>query len=189
MELVTELDNINELNENKIIGVPELNNSKISFSGKNNILVCENNIKFNHVVINFLGDNSLVYLCSNLGNFFSLVIYNNSTVFMGKDSIIGNSINLNVHEGQNVIIGDDCLISNNVNIFTADYFPIYESSNKKRINFSRSVYIGDHVWLGRSANISHGVKIGSGSIISDQTFIPPNVNVKSNIRQSCKNRC
>lgn len=37
--------------------------------------------------------------------------------------------------------------------------------SKERINQSKSVFVGDHVWLGQSSMLLKGTQIGSGSII------------------------
>ncbi len=180
MEIIKNNRDVEELTENKIIGRPLLSNSRIVFHGQNNILYCDNNISLNNVILTFNGNNSLIYICSNITNPLNLDIYHNSTVYIGKDVLMGHSIVINVQENQNLIIGDDCMIGNQVNIFTSDYYPIYNSTNKKRINHSSSVYIGDHVWIGRYAYISKGNKIGSGSILADKTFLPAYQKIKSN---------
>lgn len=180
MELIKNSMDVEELSENKMIGKPRLNNARIIFHGRNNILCCDSNISLNNAILTFNGDNSLVYIRSNINNNFNLDIYHNSTVFIGKDVLMGHSIVLNAQESQNIIIGDDCMIGNEAHIFTADYYPIYNSKDKKRINYSGSVYLGDHVWIGRFAYISKGNKIGSGAILGDKTFLPPFQKIKSN---------
>lgn len=180
METITSEDHVGNLVENKIIGSFNLANSKINFVGRNNILVCDNNINFINANLTFNGDNSLVYLRSDVGDAFRLLIYNNSTLYVGKNALFGAGVNINVNESQNVIIGDDGILSNQVKIFSSDYCAIYDSKSKSRKNFSKSIYIGDHVWLGRYAYISRGAKIGSGSIIGDNSFILPNFKVSSN---------
>lgn len=180
METITKEDQVGNLVNNKIIGSFNLVNSKINFVGTNNILVCDNNIKLVNAVLTFNGDNSLVYLRSDLGDSFRLLIYNNSTLYVGRDVLFGVGVNVNVNENQNVIIGDDGIFSNQAKIYSSDYCTIYDSKTKSRKNFSKSIYIGDHVWMGRFAYISRGVKIGSGSIIGDNSFILPNFKVSSN---------
>ncbi|MBQ2832687.1 acetyltransferase [Methanobrevibacter sp.] len=180
METITKEDQVGNLVENKIIGSFRLINSKINFAGANNILVCDNNINFMNANLTFNGDNSLVYICSDVGDAFRLLIYNNSTLFIGKNALFGAGVNINVNESQNVIIGDDGIVSNQVKIFSSDYCAIYDSKTKSRKNFSKGIYIGDHVWLGRYTYISRGVNIGSGSIIGDNSFILPNFKVSSN---------
>lgn len=180
MESITNEEQVGNLVENKIIGSFKLANSKINFVGTNNILVCDNNINFVNARLTFNGDNSLVYLRSDVGDSFRLLIYNNSTFYVGKNVLFGVGVDINVNENQNVIIGDDGILSNQVKIFSSDYCAIYDSNTKSRKNFSNSIYVGDHVWLGRFSYISRGTKIGSGSIIGDNSFILPNFNVPSN---------
>ena len=180
MEIVKEFEDSKNLVDNKIIGSPEIKNSEITFIGTNNILVCNNNTKISNSKLIFKGNNSIVFLSSDLGIYFNLIIYNNSTVYSGKDVLMGHSINFNIQEGQNIIIGDDCIIGNKVNIFTSDNYPIYDIKTKSRINYSDSVFIGDHVWLGRFTYVSKGVKIGSGSIIYDKSVLPQYMRIKSN---------
>lgn len=180
MEFIVNKDQFVKMIDNKIIGNPTLINSKINFRGKNNTLVCANNIDLENVVLDFNGDNSIVYLSSGLNDFFNLEIYNNSIFYLGKNTIIGNSIKIRVYESQNVIIGDDCIIEDEVFIFNSDGYGIYNINDKQRINFSNSIYIGDHVWLGLKTHVSKNVKIGSGTIINHNSVIPSDSKIKSN---------
>lgn len=181
MESVKNLNDINNLKDNQIIGKPEIINSVINFKGYNNILFCEGNVKLVGAKISFEANNSLIYLSSSRYNQYPLniVIYNDSTIFIGKNNNIG-SANINVQENQNLIIGNDGIIGNGVNIRTSDAHSIYDIQSKERINFSYSVFIGDHVWLGHLAYISRGVKIGSGAIVDNYACVPPLFNILSN---------
>lgn len=181
MEFIKNVAQFEKMIDNKIIGMPELIDSQINFRGKNNILFCDNNIKLSNVILDFNGDNSIVYLSSSLNDSFKLEIYSNSTLFLGRDIKFGHSVSIFVHESQNIIIGDDCFINSNTNILTSDSFPFYNIKNKQRRNFSHSIFIGDHVYVGGSALISRGTRIGSGAIIGDCTFVPPLVSIPSNV--------
>lgn len=181
MEFIERVSQFEKMIDNKIIGMPHLINSKINFRGKNNILVCDNNIKLDNIVLDFNGDNTIVYLASDLKNSFHLVVYNNSTVFFGRDVDCGSFVNLEVYESNNLIIGDDCVIEDNVCINTSDKYPIYDVLNKERVNYSDSVYVGDHVWIGRNVFISKGTRIGSGTIVGNKTYLAPNVKIPSNV--------
>ncbi len=181
MEFIEFVAQFDKMIDNRIIGMPNLINSKINFRGKNNILVCDNNIKIENSVLDFNGDNSLVYICSDLNNNFNLVIYNNSTLYVGKDVEMGCSVNLSLLESRNLIIGDDCVIKNNVHISNSVGYSYYNSSSKDRLNFPMSVFIGDHVFLGDNAHILNGVKIGSGSIIGECSVILPYSKIPSNV--------
>lgn len=182
MEVVNSLEDIVNLKNNKVVGNPEIKNSKISFKGNNNILYCEGNVKIIGSTFSFEGSNSIIYLSSAIDYQYSLniIIYNDSTFFIGRENNLSSPININIQENQNVIIGADCSISSGVNIRTADIHPIYDNQTKERINYSKSVFIGDHVWIGHLAYISRGVKIGSGSIIENYSFIPHDSKIFSN---------
>ena len=182
METVKSSEDIVNLEKNRIEGNPEIVNSSISFKGYNNILYCEGNVKLAGASFAFEGSNSIVYLSSAQYSqySFNLVIYNNSTFFIGRSGNLSTNININIQENQNVIIGSECSLSNGVNIRTADIHPIYDENSKERINHAQSVYIGDHVWIGHLAYISRGVHVGSGAIVENYSFIPHNAKIPSN---------
>ncbi|WP_405269108.1 acyltransferase [Methanobrevibacter sp.] len=182
METVKSLKDIEKLEKNRISGNPEINNSTITFKGDNNILYCEGNVKLVNAKFTFNGNNSIVYLSSALNSqySFNLVIYNDSTFFIGREGNMSSPININIQENQNVLIGSEVTISSGVNIRTADIYPIYENESKERINYARSVFIGDHVWLGHLAYISKGVRIGSGAIIGNNSSVQDYSHVPSN---------
>ena len=182
MESVKSIEDIENLKDNRVVGSPEISNSNISFKGFNNVLYCEGNVKIVNANFAFEGNNSIVYLSSSKDSqySFNLIIYNNSTFFIGRENNMSYPININIQENQNVIIGAECSISSGVNIRTSDIHPIYDNDSKQRINHARSVFIGDHVWIGHLAYISRGVKIGSGAIVENYSFIPHNAKVFSN---------
>ncbi|AMD18074.1 hypothetical protein TL18_08620 [Methanobrevibacter sp. YE315] len=180
MEFVRSQEDIVNLKDNKIFGEPNLTNTTIKFGGVNNILVCEGDINLTNANISFSGSNSIIYLSySQLHYRITIVIRNNSTLFIGKNNKFGVS-ELYVEEHQNLIIGDDCLIGSAVTIKTSELYPEYDLDSKNRVNFSKSVLIGDHVWIGNQVFISKGTQIGSGAIIGSHSYIPPASIIHSN---------
>ena len=158
MEVVSNMDEISSLNENKINGNPKMQNSKITFAGKNNLLFCENNVNLIHCNIVFKGNDSLIYLSSCKGNYsLNMQVVHDSVIYIGKNNDLIAPININVQEHQNLIIGDDCSIGSNTNIRTGDAHIIYDKESKNRINKGSSVFIGDHVWLGHQIYVDKGV--------------------------------
>ena len=182
METVKSLEDIEKLENNMVSGNPEMHKSQITFKGINNILYCEGNVKLDNAKFTFNGNNSIIYLSSAMNSqySFNLVIYNDSTFFIGREGNMSSPININIQENQNVIIGTGVTISSGVNIRTADIYPIYDNQTKQRINYAKSVFVGDHVWIGHLAYISRGAKIGSGAIIENNSFIPHNGTIPSN---------
>lgn len=181
METVRTLEDISNLRDNKIIGTPEFKNSVIQFRGVNNILVCDGDITLRKTKISFNGNNSIIYLSYTESDYhMSVIIRNNSTIFIGKNNQMGLRLDLNIQEHQNLIIGDDCIIGNNITIRTCDAHPIYDFETKQRINFSGSILIGDHVWIDHFTYISKGVTVGSGAIVGLNSFLTSEDTVRSN---------
>lgn len=97
---------------NKIVGNINLDNSNIKFIGKNNILYVDNGITLVNSSIEFRGDNSLVYLCKTNDKLtIDVKIYNNSTLYFGKNMWINKRIKIVISEETNVFFGCDCLVS------------------------------------------------------------------------------
>lgn len=162
-----------KLEDNKFVGeLPRLTNSQININGKNNIFVCENGVSLWNSKIDFNGDNSVLYLSSNSFDYaLNISINGNNVCFIGKNNFFNGISTIVLSEAKNVIIGSDCLFSYGISIRVADVHLIYNTKTKERLNYSKSIYIGDHVWLGQSAMILKGTNIGSGSIIGAGTVL------------------
>ena len=178
-------DGCNCLKDNRIIVNANLSEmkggAKIAFYGRNNILYVEDGVSLNNSTVRFLGNNSVVYLSQGRHPYsIKIDIYNNSTVCIGKNCYFNGALHIIASEQQNIIIGNECLFSFGIFIRTADPHLIYDSTTKRRINPSASVFIGDHVWVGQSALVLKGTRIGSGSIIGGATCIAGKV-IPSNV--------
>lgn len=159
------------LEENKFYGpCPKLINSQIRFKGKNNVLICENDVVIKDSLIDFNSSNSILYLSSNIHKYVvNIVMYNNNVCFIGKNNYFNEYnevISLILSEERNIIIGNGCLFSLGIWFRVADPHLIYSSESFKRLNHTKSIYVGDHVWFGQNCLILKGNLIGSGSIIA-----------------------
>ncbi|MCR5208200.1 MAG: acyltransferase [Eubacterium sp.] len=168
MQIFNSVEELESLKNNKIIGSENLkmNNSRIMFGGTGNILIVEEGVTLNNSKIEFRFDNSVVYLSSSKHVYYlNVTVYRESVCFIGKNNYMNGALNIIASERRHVFIGDSGLFSFGVWIRTADPHLIYSTVNKKRINPSKSVYIGDHVWLGQNVLVLKGTRICSGSII------------------------
>lgn len=74
-------------------------------------------------------------------------------------------------EHKHCFIGDNCMFSFDILIRNSDHHLIYDCENNKRINPTKSVFIGDHVWIGQLVNILKGTRIDSGSIVGASSVV------------------
>lgn len=157
---------------NKIYGNAELVNNKIEFKGQNNILYLEDDTKLQDSIISFNGDNSIVYIRGGRDMVKVNVVVNyDCIVAIGRGNYFNGRLNIIASEQTSVLIGDNCLISFGIWIRTADPHLIYDADSHRRINPSKNIIIGDHVWIGQNALILKGSYIGSGSIIGGASVI------------------
>lgn len=175
MELITDTLKPIELKNNMLIGVkPVLNNTSITFLGKNNVLFFEENVSFKDSKIVFSGDNALIYIGNGKNIRIKADVCNNSVLYIGKDNYFnpnGDVIKLKCSEQKHIFIGNRCLIAENVEFATSDSHLIYSIDSRKRINHSKSIFIGDSVWIGQGTLLLKGCQIHSGSVIGAESVI------------------
>ncbi len=153
---------------------------KIIFQGDNNIFFIAKNAVCDEARIEFHKSNALCYLsrADIHTNYKSCSIHlgDESVFYIGRNGRINNATcnRFLALENQNIIIGDNTLFSNDIIVRTNDAHIIYDLDTKKRINFSGSIYIGDHVWISNGVNIYKNVKIGSGSIVGGKSLVIQN---------------
>ncbi|MBE7090177.1 MAG: hypothetical protein E7362_05175 [Clostridiales bacterium] len=63
------------------------------------------------------------------------------------------------------------MYSTSVEAWVSDSHLIFDCNNLQRINYAKSIYIGDHVWLGKLTNVLKGSKIGSGAIVGTHSVV------------------
>lgn len=165
---------------NKIIGNINLDNSKVKFTGSNNILYINDEITLVNSSIDFRGDNSLVYLCKTAEKItVDIKLYNNSTIYFGKNIWINKGVKIVISEQTNLFLGNNCMIAPECCIRSADPHIIYDINTKKRINQSKSIFIGDNVWIAQRVMILKNTRIGSGAVIGAMSLVT-NKEYKSN---------
>lgn len=173
--IVKNEEQLNGIIGNYVAGVtPLMKRSEIVFNGTGNVLFCEEGVTLVDSKISFSGDNSLIYLSKSRHNYpLNISIYNNSTLYFGRDNYINPTKNLNLilSEEHNVFIGSNCLFSFDIWFRNADPHLVYSTETNMRINPTKSIYVGDHVWVGQSVIVLKGSKIHSGSIIGAMSLI------------------
>ncbi len=153
---------------NKIVGCfPSVYQSAIVWSGSNNILFCERGVDLKNSKLTFNGNNALIYLHANapIVNSLDLSVFSDSVIHVGRRCRAKQVVRVIVGEKKHLFIGDDCMFSSGITIRTSDGHLIYGSEDYSRINFSKSIFIGDHVWVGQDVLMLKGTRIDSGAVI------------------------
>lgn len=89
----------------------------------------------------------------------------NGSISIGRNSIITGCTHLAVIEGKSINIGERCLFSQNITLRTGDSHSVLDNKGE-RINPSKDIAIGDHVWIRNSVTILKGVKINDNSVVA-----------------------
>ena len=176
VQIIKSMEDIHTLEDNTIIGDYSFIDSEIQFSGKNNILIAppsdgETKVKLLNTTIEFVSDNSVMFL-SNSPRYYSIHawLYNDVFCSIGTNNYFNQLLNLKCSDQTNIVIGDDCMFSMGIWLRTSDVHLMYDTKKHRRINYSKSILIGDHVWAGQDSKILKGTKIGSGAIIGADTL-------------------
>ncbi|NDJ26889.1 hypothetical protein DMB95_03400 [Campylobacter sp. MIT 12-8780] len=137
-------------------------NLKFEFKGRDNILFfAAESVNVNAI---FYGDNALLFIADNIHINGRFVLHSHGLCYIGKNST-SNGADFRVYEGKNIILGDDVMFSWGIWLSTCDHHLIFNSKTYARNNFSKSIYIGDHVWCGQESAILKGCVVASGSVL------------------------
>jgi maltose O-acetyltransferase len=98
-----------------------------------------------------------------------------SSIFIGDGSFLNNGFTA-IAEFSDIYIGRRVLVGTNVEIFDSNFHGLeVDQRNITNRDQSKSVTIGDDVFLGSNVKISKGVTIGRGSIIANGSIVVKNV--------------
>lgn len=161
-------------NNNRIIGSGTLTGKEIVFTDAvhDNICFIEDDARLENSRIVFNGSNGLVFIRGGRSKFYGNITINNNCSFVfGRNNYINGPLNVIVSEQTAVVIGDECALSFGIWLRTADPHLIYDGTSHRRINISKNIVVGDHVWIGQNALLLKGSYIGSGTIIGANSVV------------------
>ena len=137
-----------------------------------NILMCRGKVTLQKCLIRFTGNNSLIYIDENAEPIsLNMRVGSDSVIYIGKNIFVNKTSDIYATERKNVIIGNEVMFAKELCFRTADPHPIYDCKTKERINPSKSILIGDRVWIGQDSLILKGTCIGSGAIIGGHSVV------------------
>ena len=94
-----------------------------------------------------------------------------NTITLGEHTALRGDIQLAAMEGTSITVGRDCLFSRSIHIRTGDSHSLLDKETHKRINPSRSVTIGDHVWVGTEVTILKGTTVPQGCVVGARSLL------------------
>ena len=113
--------------------------------------------------------------CATILNGFDLNVM--GQCFIGKNFICNPNCKIDVKAsvtfGDNVLIGPECYFSDD------DGHPIYNNSDKNRINDCQPILIGNNVWIGRGVYILKGTKLDNNNIVGARSVLTKEFNGKN----------
>lgn len=154
------------------------NNIRIQFRGKNNRIIVSDHAHVDRLIVTFDGDNGVLHIGANSfkrSSLWNIRIGQDSTVKLGNEISSTATCVISAVEGTSVIIGDDVMIASGVQLRADDGHAIYDVKSRKRVNHSRSISIGNHVWLAFEVVVLGGVSIGDGTVIGFRSLVTKNI--------------
>ena len=94
----------------------------------------------------------------------------NNSIQIGEHTSLTGKTHLAAIEGTSIIIGDDCLFSSDLHFRTGDSHSIVDLNNN-RINPSKDIVIGNHVWIGTKVTCLKNVKVSDNSVVAAGTIL------------------
>lgn len=152
---------------------------RIKFTGSNNTLVVDDAAAVLDSVFDFDCDNGLLRIGTTRKGGTPLRAH----IRVGQDGqvLIGDNVSattpcaMSAAEGAVITIGDDVMFASANAVRADDGHPIFDVRTGKRLNTSRPITIGNHVWLGKDAAVLGGVTIGDGSVIGYASVVTKNI--------------
>lgn len=141
------------------------------------VVVCSNDDRKTWWII---GDNANFYV-GERGRFGGQAgecfVWDNAILKIGVEFSINGNYRITADLGTSILIGDDCMFSYDISMRSNDGHSIFDVVSKDNINStddvnrSRSIVIGNHVWIGERAYILYNTQIGDGSIIGAMSLV------------------
>ena len=141
----------------------------LKFRGSNNELVIADDVRFGTIDISFDANNGrLEFGASTAVPAFhaSIRVGQDSAVLIGRQVSTANRVTISAAEGTTIRIGRDVMFASGIQVRADDGHAIFHVRTGKRVNWSRDITIGPHVWVGANAAILAGTEIGEGSVVA-----------------------
>ena len=150
-----------------------LKGCKIVNRGANNRIIIGDYSRLINCTITISGSNNTIYIDNrcvcNHACFW--IEDDNNSIRLGEHTALCGAIGLAAIEGTEIEIGKDCLFSSTIDIRTGDSHSLIQQGTKNRLNYSASVKIGNHVWIGTGVTILKGTSIADNCMVGAASLL------------------
>lgn len=144
----------------------------ITFRGSGNVLRVGSRPRLGTLRAEFDCDNGEIEIGPGGGKLSLHVrVGQDSRIVIGKGATSTNPVQVFATEGATVTIGEDVMFASRNQVRADDGHPIFDIRTGKRVNPSRDITIGPHVWLAFGACVLSGAVIGEGSVVGMGTIV------------------
>lgn len=143
-----------------------LKKCRIEFGGVNNTVIIEDFSVLKNVSMYIYGNNNTVHIgpwCTLLQTEICTEDSGNQ-IHIGEHTKLLGATHLAAIEGTKIQIGKDCLFSSDIHFRTGDSHSVLDMQGR-RINDSRDITLGDHVWVGTKVTCLKGAAVADHCII------------------------
>jgi acetyltransferase-like isoleucine patch superfamily enzyme len=146
----------------------------ITFRGSNNVVRVHEKARIGRLSIVFDCDDGLFELGPSqgvpafLGN---IRVGQDASVRIGRNVSTTATVVISAVEGTSVTVGDDVMLASGNQLRADDGHPIFDVRTGKRVNRSRSITVGNHVWLAFDAVLLAGAEVGDGSVVGFRSVV------------------
>lgn len=153
-------------------GLNLLKGLKIYSSGVDNRIILGDFVRMKNCTIRILGSHNTITIGEHSTlNQTDLHLENDrNQVIIGRHTDLYGPTSAAVIEGTTLKIGDDCMFSGDLHIRTGDSHSVVNMEGK-RINPSKDIVIGDHVWIGTKVTCLKGVHVPENCIVAATTTL------------------
>lgn len=160
-------NSIRILKENSLSLNGMLKKCNIRVTGMGNHIECDDLSRLVNTKISIVGNNNTLHIEERayLENIDICIEDDGGEIQIGAFTVIFGKSHLACIEGTKIDIGKNCLFSANITIRTGDSHSLVDTNTGKRINPSKDVKIGNHVWVGNGATILKGIEIPEDCVV------------------------
>ena len=145
---------------------------EIVFKGKNNVIKIHGPLKKLQLKVKMYGDSEIVIMPRIYrGRKIRVRGMHYCKLYVGSDLSTNSECLIDFVDKTDVHIGDDCMFSDFIEIRTGDGHVIKDVQTDEVLNHNKSVYIGNHVWLGRGVMVLKGANIPDSSVVGAHSVV------------------